>query len=46
VFCKPADGTVTSLKVFNVMTHFLEESEIKWENCTGFYTDRTKSISG
>jgi lipoate-protein ligase A len=34
LFCKPVDGRLMSLEVFNIIYHFLEENEINQENCT------------
>jgi hypothetical protein len=39
LFCKSVDGRATSLEVFSIINHFLEENEINWENCIGLCTD-------
>jgi hypothetical protein len=39
LFCKPVDGTATTLEVFNVIKCFPEENEINWKNCIGLCTD-------
>jgi hypothetical protein len=46
LFCKATDGTATSLKVFNIINHYLEENNINWENCTRLCTYGAQSMSG
>jgi len=36
LFFKPTDDRGMSFAVFNTMNHFVQEHEIKWENCSGF----------
>jgi hypothetical protein len=45
LFCKPTDGRATSLEVFNITNHFLEENKIKWVECTELCIDGVQSIS-
>jgi hypothetical protein len=42
----PIFGRATSLEVFSITDHFLEENELNWENCNGLCTDRAQSMSG
>jgi hypothetical protein len=46
LFCKPTDGRAMSLEEFDIINHFLEENEIKWDKSTGLHTDRAHSMSG
>jgi len=46
LFCKATNDRATSLEVFSIISHCLEESELHWENCAGFCTDGSQSTPG
>jgi hypothetical protein len=46
MFCKPTDGRATSLEVFYIINHCLEENEINWEKYSVLCVDGAHSIPG
>lgn len=42
IFCKPIKLRATSLALFNTLNDFVNEANIKWQNCT----DGARTLSG
>ena len=46
LFCKPLKGRTTSVEIFKVLNHFIDQNGISWEKSVGVCSDGARTMTG